>query len=58
MFRFDRTSKKTHALQLTQPATGETVIRQRAGDASGDVIFRYEWQNYNRSDQEILIIEQ
>ena len=48
----------TNALQLTQPATGETVIRQRAGDASGDVIFRYEWQNYNRSDQEILIIEQ
>jgi len=48
----------TNALQLTQPATGETVIRQRAGDASGDVIFRYEWQNYNRSDQIILIIEQ
>ena len=48
----------TNALQLAQTATGETMIRQRAGDNTGDVVYRYEWQTYNRSDQTILIVEQ
>ena len=48
----------TSALQLSQSATGETLIKQRAGDSTGDVIYRYEWQCYARSNQPILIIEQ
>ena len=47
----------TTALQLAQTATGETTIRQRAGDSTGDIIYRYEWQCYARSDQEIDIID-
>jgi hypothetical protein len=48
----------TNAIQLAQSATGETMIRQRAGDTTGDIIYRYEWQCYARSNQSILIIEQ
>ena len=48
----------TNAIQLAQSATGETMIRQRAGDTTGDIIYRYEWQCYARSNQPILIIEQ
>jgi hypothetical protein len=48
----------TNAIQLAQSATGETMIRQRAGDSTGDIIYRYEWQCYARSNQPILIIEQ
>ena len=48
----------TSAIQLAQTAVGETMIRQRAGDTTGDVIYRYEWQCYARSNQPILIIEQ
>ena len=47
----------TSAIQLSQPATGETLIKQRAGSTVGDVVYRYEWQTYNRSDQEIDIID-
>ena len=47
----------TSALSLGQTATGETTIAQRAGDTTGDVIYRYEWQCYARSDQEIQIID-
>jgi len=48
----------TDAIQLAQTAVGETMIRQRAGDTTGDIIYRYEWQCYARSNQPILIIEQ
>ena len=48
----------TTAIQLAQTATGETMIRQRAADSTGDVVYRYEWQIYNRSNQTILIVEQ
>jgi hypothetical protein len=48
----------TSAISLGQTATGETTIAQRAGDTTGDVIYRYEWQCYARSNQPILIIEQ
>lgn len=48
----------TNAIQLAQTANGETMIRQRTGDSTGDVVYRYEWQTYNRSDQTILIVEQ
>ena len=47
----------TSAIQLSQPALGETLIKQRAGDTTGDVIYRYEWQCYARSNQPILIID-
>ena len=47
----------TNAIQLAQTATGETTIRQRAGDGTGDIIYRYEWQCYARSNQPILIID-
>ena len=45
-------------IDISQPATGVTLIKMKGGSTSIDVVFMFEWVTANRSNQQIRIEEQ
>jgi hypothetical protein len=45
-------------IDISQPATGVTLIKMKGSSTSIDVVFMFEWVTANRSNQQIRIEEQ